>query len=176
MPKILATQFTPIISPFHPWHVMGLPPPPLPTPSSARFCDTRISSIRMSAACNKFLVSLSEILPAFLWLLILWLSHLFIKIRLSSKFCLWSIWSLAEDKTLNLCAGNPIIITFITICALFLLEFVKKANCMVFTKNHNGSWKVLMYCYGGDRAVTWHHLVWNTKMFIFAVHNPYYCN
>ena len=49
---------------------------------------------------------------------------------------------------------NPIIITFITICALFLLEFVKKANCMVFTKNHNGSWKVLMYCYGGDRTVT----------------------
>ena len=31
--------FTPILSPFHPWHFMS---PPLP--SFARFCDTRISS------------------------------------------------------------------------------------------------------------------------------------
>ena len=38
---------------------------------------------------------------------------------------------------------------------------------MVFTKSHNGSCNVVLYCYGGDRAVTLHHLVWNTKKNVY---------
>ena len=48
---IQATQFTPILSPFHPWHFMGLPPPP----SFSRFCDTHISSNRVVVQTSSLL-------------------------------------------------------------------------------------------------------------------------
>ena len=46
-PARQATQFTPILPPFHPWHFMGLAPPP---PNFASFCVTRISSPKR---CNE---------------------------------------------------------------------------------------------------------------------------